>query len=580
MSAEKNWYSGLLFFVGCVSFVEAVVNFSIDYWICYLVILGFVVVMDLFPLKLPNGIEYAAGSIGCLLVLFKYGLATCIVTFTISMLFAFYKKFKFSHSIYWYRYGVTIGIYSVSFLISEQIISLTGHLHIIYQVFLAALIFELVNHLLLTGMKKTVHGQQPEKSFTKDLVMLLYPVMVYTFLLPRFLQIQDSHQWIIEVVITGIIGLMMFNFSFRFSKEIQLRKNTEAALQKAQQDLLDTIRYQQGMTFKFKEINGRFIHTMNDGELVYRMGTTPDHIIGKELTEFLPLDLARKKEQFYRQAWQGAENVIYEGEINGITYIASLRPIKRDGKVVEVIASCVDITERKKTEELLLKSEKLAVAGQLAAGLAHEVRNPLTTVRGMVQLLQAGRVKEEYFDLLISEIDRMNYIIKEFLVLAKPYPVEFKQINIHSLLHKVVTLFEAESHLKNIQINLNFTSDQSTIMGDENQLIQVFINIIKNAFESMPDGGAIYLQTWFDSLNQFIVSVTDTGCGIPAERLNKLGEPFYSTKEKGTGLGLMVTFKIIQEHKGTIHIESEISKGTKVQIKLPVNVPALLQEAQ
>lgn len=354
----------------------------------------------------------------------------------------------------------------------------------------------------------------------------------------------------------------------KLRKEIRERKSAEATLRQTQQELMDTIKYQQGMIFKFKEVKGKFIHTLNDGQLMYQMGLTSDQIVGKELKDFLPPHIAAVKEKHYRRAWNG-EIVIYEGQCNGITYLAQLRPIIRNGQVVEVIASCVDITERKTAEEMLRKSEKLAVAGQMAAGIAHEMRNPLTTIKGMVQLMESNIVKKEYFELILMEIERMESIIGSFLGYARPLPVKYGIVDIRSLLDECITLFTAEGNMKNIVLLVRHAPEDALIMGDSDQIKQVFINIMKNAFEAMPKGGSIEIQTVVDS-NAVSIQFTDYGHGISKERLARIGEPFYSTKEKGTGLGMMVSYRIVQEHKGTIKIDSEIDLGTTVEVSFPL----------
>jgi two-component system, sporulation sensor kinase A len=235
-----------------------------------------------------------------------------------------------------------------------------------------------------------------------------------------------------------------------------------------------------------------------------------------------------------------------------------------------IIGTLIDLTERKKTEDLLRKSDKLAVVGQMAAGVAHEIRNPLTALRGFVQLLQST-VKEPrtYFDVMLSELDRINLIVSEFLFLAKPQIVHFEQNDLLVLLKKVVQLLETQAILSNIQIRLDF-APVPWIYCDENQIKQVFVNVLKNAIEAMPRGGEILIQVRSRDEDFVQVRIIDQGCGISQEQIRRLGEPFYTTKEKGTGLGLLVSYQIIEAHKGKIQIESELEKGTTVEVLLPV----------
>ncbi|WP_052947726.1 EAL domain-containing protein [Aneurinibacillus tyrosinisolvens] len=599
----------------------------------------------------------------------------------------------------------------------------------------------------------------------------------------------------------------------------------EEALRMARQDLQDTIRLQQGMTFKLKEQNGKLIHTLADGELLRRMGFSPEQIIGKDLFGFLPIEEAERKLAYYKRAWVG-ESVNYEGEVNGIYYLAALNPIIRGGRVVEIIASCVDITERKqmeeavqeserqlralinavpdcvflkdgegrwlevnapalrlfqlenisykgkreselvnysrsgkdtllqckktdeqawearetirveevfpqpdgtsiifdtikvpvfdqdakrkglvvigrditerkrvekalmeaeakyrslveealvgvyilqdgcllyvnprcaeifgyleeemlgisvldiivpgdrpllaknieeresgrvksnhyqfqaikkdgsvidcevhgtrtiyngkpaiigsllditerkKSEELLRKTDKLAVIGELAAGVAHEIRNPLTALKGFTQLLKSqNKENSSYYEIMLSELERINSIVSEFLLLAKPQVVDFKKKSVISILQDITALLQSEANKHNVQLVTEFTTQIPLINCEENQLKQVFINVLKNAIEATPGGGSVAVKVKFrEEDNKVIIHIIDEGCGIPEKRLTRLGEPFYTTKEKGTGLGLTISYKIIENHGGTIGIKSQVDEGTEVHIVLP-----------
>ncbi len=208
-----------------------------------------------------------------------------------------------------------------------------------------------------------------------------------------------------------------------------------------------------------------------------------------------------------------------------------------------------DISERKQTEELMLKSEKLSIAGQLAAGIAHEIRNPLTAIKGFLQLMKPTMEENEhYFEIVFSELSRIELILSELLMLAKPQQNAVKErVNLKKIISEVTALLETQANLKGIFIKTDYEHDSMYINGDQNQLKQVFINLIKNAVESMPDGGTVHIIMTEDeySVN---VTVKDEGDGIPENVLKRIGEPFLTTKEKGTGLGLMVTFNLIKNH--------------------------------
>lgn len=229
-----------------------------------------------------------------------------------------------------------------------------------------------------------------------------------------------------------------------------------------------------------------------------------------------------------------------------------------------------DISERKQTEELMLKSEKLSIVGQLAAGIAHEIRNPLTAIKGFLQLMKPTMEENEhYFEIVFSELSRIELILSELLMLAKPQQNAVKErVNLKKIISEVTALLETQANLKGIFIKTDYEHDSMYINGDQNQLKQVFINLIKNAVESMPDGGTVHIIMTEDeySVN---VTVKDEGDGIPENVLKRIGEPFLTTKEKGTGLGLMVTFNLIKNHQGAIQVDSKPDRGTAFHITFP-----------
>lgn len=248
-------------------------------------------------------------------------------------------------------------------------------------------------------------------------------------------------------------------------------------------------------------------------------------------------------------------------------------PIVVNEKIVGFYSIAKDITESKKTEEILRKSDKLAIVGQLAAGVAHEIRNPLTAIKGFVQLIQSSSdAKREYFEIMMSELDRIEFIINEFLVLAKPQAVNFQHKDLRVLLQNIIAIVDTQAIMSGVQIVMNAEPDLPLIECEENQLKQVFINVLKNSIEAMHRGGTIRIEVKRLDDDHVRVRTIDEGSGIPPERIQKLGEPFYTTKEKGTGLGLMMSYKIISEHQGKINITSELDKGTTVDVILPVSL--------
>ncbi|MEH6945303.1 ATP-binding protein [Bacillus sp. JJ722] len=229
------------------------------------------------------------------------------------------------------------------------------------------------------------------------------------------------------------------------------------------------------------------------------------------------------------------------------------------------------VTEKLELQEQLRKSDTLSVVGELAAGIAHEIRNPMTALKGFIQLLQSS-IQEDfsnYFEIITSELKRIDLIITEFLILAKPQAVQYEEQDINTIVQETITLLSAESMLYNIVFEKQLYEKPLLLYCEANQLKQVFINIVKNAIESMRSGGCITISTVLHNEKMVKITISDEGCGISEEKVKRLGEPFYTTKDRGTGLGLMVSYKIIEEHNGWIEVESLVGKGTTFSIFLP-----------
>jgi two-component system sporulation sensor kinase B len=219
----------------------------------------------------------------------------------------------------------------------------------------------------------------------------------------------------------------------------------------------------------------------------------------------------------------------------------------------------------------LHKAEKFSAISQLAASVAHEIRNPMTTIRGFMQVLQGESNLNDNQNLFISislqELDRTQTIIDNFLSLAKPNTGSMAKINLSELLKETIDFMRSYSHLANTELVEAIDKDLC-IKGDAHEIRQVFINILKNGIEAMPTGGSIYIIAKVDRENVRI-QFRDEGVGMKKEQLDRLGQPYYSTKEKGTGLGMMISFDIIQRMRGKINVESEEGKGTTFTILLP-----------
>ncbi|RBP96644.1 two-component system sporulation sensor kinase A [Cytobacillus firmus] len=307
-------------------------------------------------------------------------------------------------------------------------------------------------------------------------------------------------------------------------------------------------------------------------------------LIGRSLLDFIEMDyMGRLQEryQYIKSEKQLLNNIEYKiKRFDGTTRFFEVSSLYVDFEGKEAILSIgTDISDKKEEQEKLLqKSEKLALLGQMAAGIAHEIRNPLTSIKGFVQLFKSNSQKDEYFDIVLSELDRINGIVGEFLVLAKPTADIFEKQDLTKLINEVILLSSTQSILNNVEIAVENNLRAPMIHCEKNQLKQVFLNVIKNAIEAMPGGGELNIKVLKKTSNTISIQFIDQGVGISEDRISSLGEPFYTTKEKGTGLGLMICYKIIENHSGRLIVESKVGEGTKIEIELPYEGDSLHSE--
>ncbi|WP_067849469.1 PAS domain-containing sensor histidine kinase [Alicyclobacillus mali (ex Roth et al. 2021)] len=237
-----------------------------------------------------------------------------------------------------------------------------------------------------------------------------------------------------------------------------------------------------------------------------------------------------------------------------------------------------DVTAQKESElalaasrELLARSDKLAAVGQLAAGIAHEIRNPLTALRGFIDLMyqRARSNNRRYLEIMRGEVSRMEAIVSELLRLARPDRPQFQQLDLVDLVQEVVAFMSAQALLHGVDIQYEPRAATIKVQGDANQLKQVFINLMRNGIEAMQPGGVLRVALWQEG-GAARVQISDEGSGMSPDALARIGEPFFTTKEQGTGLGVMVSKRMVADHGGDLLIESEVGRGTTVMVLLPV----------
>lgn len=244
------------------------------------------------------------------------------------------------------------------------------------------------------------------------------------------------------------------------------------------------------------------------------------------------------------------------------------------GHKIGAVAVFDDVTELRRKEQMLRESERLAIVGQMAAGVAHEIKNPLTAIKGFAQLL-SGKTTEPiintYTNIMLDEINRMNNVVQDFLQLARPKPPEFKKACINTVVEELTSVIEPQACLKKIDVDMDLDRSIPAGLMDPGQIKQVLLNLVQNAMEAMECGGKLGIKTiYIKECQEMRLDIRDTGCGIAAHKIKKLGVPFYTSKPNGTGLGLSISFSIIDQHKGRIEIQSREGHGTIFSIFLPI----------
>jgi len=228
---------------------------------------------------------------------------------------------------------------------------------------------------------------------------------------------------------------------------------------------------------------------------------------------------------------------------------------------------------RKTQEELIIK-EKLSMAGGLAAGVAHELRNSLNIIGISVQYLHdkfnPGDERREFTKAIMNKVEKLNSVTTDLIHFARPQHPQFKKANIHKILDRALSLVKFKCIVQKVRVVRNYAANLPSIEIDNELMEQVALNFIDNALWAMPERGKLVIATrMFDDNNLIEINFTDTGCGIPRKDVSRIFDPFFTQRENGTGLGLSVVHRIIETHKGSIDVESELKIGTTFRIRLP-----------
>ncbi|AGT45060.1 two-component system sensor histidine kinase NtrB [Treponema pedis] len=256
----------------------------------------------------------------------------------------------------------------------------------------------------------------------------------------------------------------------------------------------------------------------------------------------------------------------------------SVLPLVKEKKIMGTIILIADVTEKRNEEIKNRRLESLASLTNVAAAVAHEIKNPLAAISIHLQLLKknftacnlsVNRKAQKHINVIEEEIERLNKIVVDFLFSVRPLKLEFTPVDVNIILKNLYETFFEEFSDKGIAFSLDLKDGLPLIQGDERFLRQAFMNVITNASAAMPEGGFLDITT---KLNQetIVISISDSGYGILPENLNKIFEPYFTTKQDGTGLGLTMVYKVIKEHGGDVHVYSDYGIGTTFKFMLPM----------
>jgi signal transduction histidine kinase len=253
-------------------------------------------------------------------------------------------------------------------------------------------------------------------------------------------------------------------------------------------------------------------------------------------------------------------------------YVLNTTPLFYKGRITGAVCIFNYLTVQKTLDKEMVQLEKYSLLAELAAGTAHEIRNPLTTMRGFLQVLAKEFKPDskgyEYCYLMVDEIDRANSIITEFLLLTKPAAPRLRETNLHAVLDDIFLLIESKSLLENVNLTKLYARSLPAVKADTAQIKQVFLNLATNAIQAMSEGGRLTISTAAEN-GRAVVRFADSGCGMSEAQMARIFDPFFTTKEQGTGLGLTISARIIENHNGRLMVDSTPGKGTTFTLDLP-----------
>ena len=420
------------------------------------------------------------------------------------------------------------------------------------------------------------------QSFLLNIVMMVVTILEFTLLLKYHYQ-NFSHYYnqnditifFLVMSLIAVIGIIQSSYLNRKWKKVEQKANHKEQEMLSKEGYLKLFFENAKESIAVFDLGNRVIAVNPAFENLY--GWKKSECIGHTIPLVPPEDIESANDRFRRMLNGESFHLLETKDMkkDGTIFDAeiSLAPIHdNNGKIIATSVITRDISYKKEAEQMRIQSERLKMAGEIAAGVAHEIRNPLTVISGFVQMMNniENSPYSYYVNLIDSEINRVNLIISEFLELSKPNSINKINFKVDQVVSDISTLYKPELQIRNILLTENLHAKDLIISGDLNQIKQVLINLIKNAVEAIEKDGRITISTDTTPDGYCSINIVDSGAGMKEEVIKHIFEPFYTTKANGTGLGMIITEKIIREHNGCIKIESTVGVGTEITIHFPI----------
>lgn len=426
--------------------------------------------------------------------------------------------------------------------------------------------------------------------FTKSKLNLLQISQLFTigrYAIINYLE-KDAQHDVDPLILLGFLDEVIEQIYARYGilhqnaemQELTSDRDRIAIKLETSQQYLDNILHSSDSAIMVIDKDEKFISWNKGAEAIF--GYKENEVIGKSSSLLFPLGKKYKDELEYIQE---------EIKENGYVTIGETERLTKDGKTVTIQLTVTklpgnngeesgrtviirDYTEVKKLQQQVDQSEKLAVIGQLAAGVAHEIGNPLTSISAIVQILQRRSPDDFYSEQLYTikeNIDRISRIVRELVDFSRPPSHEKTLIEITDIVKTAIGIVKYDKRVKKVDFITDLDKDSPPIMVVPDQLLQIFVNILINALDAVEGNGVLEIKSYHDEENIF-VQIKDDGIGMDEKTANKIFDPFFTTKDvgKGTGLGLSVSYGIVKKFKGDISVESEPEKGSTFTVKIPI----------